>query len=69
MITEVYKNTWQWIRDLKDKIIHLTGEIESELCQNVIGNFKTILDIYGVASGVRYFFLYANAISDTLIVH
>jgi hypothetical protein len=49
--SQVYKNNPQSIPELKDKIIRVIGEIEPQLCQNVIENFNKRVDICGAARG------------------
>ena len=53
--SQVYKNNPQSIPELKDEIIReiepQIGEIEPQLCQNVIENFNKRVDVCGAARG------------------
>jgi len=49
--SQVYKNNPQSIPELKDEIIRVIGEIEPQLCQNVIENFNKRVDVCGAARG------------------
>lgn len=50
MKSQIDKKNPQSIIDLKNELICVIGEIESQLCQIVIENFNKRMDICGVCS-------------------